>query len=56
MIRAAWVSYFLPRVPVGISAEDLRAHEQRVSDTYAAAITNAHIQFVVNLRGKGEFN
>ena len=40
----------------GISQEDLRAHEERISDTYAAAITNAHIQFVVNLSSKGEFN
>ena len=50
------MSYFLPRVPLDISEEDLPAHEERVSDIYAAAITNAHIQFVVNLSSKGEFN
>ena len=50
------MSYFLPGVPVGIPPEDLRAHEQGVSDTYAGAIANAYIQFAVNLSSKGEFN
>src|ERR1035438_595341 len=36
-------------LPEDISQQDLRAHQERVSDSYAAAITNAHVRFVVNL-------
>jgi len=35
-------------LPEDISQEDLRAHQERVSDSYAAAITNAHVRFVAN--------
>jgi len=40
-------------LPEDISKEDLRAHQERVSDSYAAAITNAHVRFVVNLSSIG---
>lgn len=40
-------------LPEDISEEDLRAHQERVSDCYAAAITNAHVRFVVNLSSIG---
>ena len=40
-------------LPEDISQQDLRAHQERVSDSYAAAITNAHVQFVVNLSSIG---
>jgi len=40
-------------LPEDISQEDLRAHQERVSDSYAAAITNAHVRFVVNLSSIG---
>jgi uncharacterized protein YbjT (DUF2867 family) len=40
-------------LPEDNSQEDLRAHQERVSDSYAAAITNAHVQFVVNLSSIG---
>lgn len=40
-------------LPEDISQQDLRAHQERVSDSYAAAITNAHVQFVVNLSSLG---
>jgi uncharacterized protein YbjT (DUF2867 family) len=40
-------------LPEDISQEDLRAHQERVSDCYAAAITNAHVRFVVNLSSIG---
>src|ERR1700733_2519846 len=36
-------------LPEDISQQDLRAHQERVSDCYAAAITKAHVGFVVNL-------
>ena len=40
-------------LPEDISQEDLRAHQERVSDSFAAAISKAHVQFVVNLSSIG---
>src|ERR1700733_8980038 len=40
-------------LPEDISQQDLRAHQERISDSYAAAITNAHVRFVVNLSSIG---
>ncbi len=40
-------------LPEDISQQDLRAHQERVSDSYAAAISNAHVPFVVNLSSIG---
>jgi uncharacterized protein YbjT (DUF2867 family) len=40
-------------LPEDISQQDLRAHQERVSDSYAAAIRNAHVPFVVNLSSIG---
>src|SRR5258708_4913167 len=40
-------------LPEDISQQDLRAHQERVSDCYAAAINNAHVRFVVNLSSIG---
>ncbi|MGC1684905.1 MAG: NmrA family NAD(P)-binding protein [Candidatus Acidiferrales bacterium] len=40
-------------LPEDISQRDLRAHQERVSDSYAAAIANAHVEFVVNLSSIG---
>jgi uncharacterized protein YbjT (DUF2867 family) len=40
-------------LPEDISQQDLRAHQERVSDSYAAAITNANVRFVVNLSSIG---
>jgi uncharacterized protein YbjT (DUF2867 family) len=40
-------------LPEDISQPDLRAHQERVSDCYAAAINNAHVRFVVNLSSIG---
>jgi uncharacterized protein YbjT (DUF2867 family) len=40
-------------LPEDTSQQDLRAHQERVSDSYAAAITNAHVRFVVNLSSLG---
>jgi uncharacterized protein YbjT (DUF2867 family) len=40
-------------LPEDTSQQDLRAHQERVSDSYAAAITNAHVRFVVNLSSIG---
>jgi uncharacterized protein YbjT (DUF2867 family) len=40
-------------LPEDISQQDLRAHQERVSDSYAAAIANAHVRFVVNLSSIG---
>jgi uncharacterized protein YbjT (DUF2867 family) len=40
-------------LPEDISQQDLRAHQERVSDSYAAAICNAHVRFVVNLSSIG---
>jgi uncharacterized protein YbjT (DUF2867 family) len=36
-----------------MSQQDLRAHQERVSDSYAAAVSKAHVQFVVNLSSIG---
>jgi uncharacterized protein YbjT (DUF2867 family) len=40
-------------LPEDTSQQDLRVHQERVSDSYAAAITNAHVRFVVNLSSIG---
>ncbi len=40
-------------LPEDLSQQDLRAHQERVSDCYAAAITNTRVQFVVNLSSIG---
>jgi len=40
-------------LPEDISQQDLRAHQGRVSDSYAAAISNAQVRFVVNLSSIG---
>lgn len=40
-------------LPEDISQQDLRAHQERVSDSYAAAIRNARVRFVVNLSSIG---
>lgn len=40
-------------LPEDISQQDLRAHQERVSDCYAAAISNAGVRFVVNLSSIG---
>ena len=40
-------------LPEDTSHQDLRAHQERVSDSYAAAIDNAHVRFVVNLSSIG---
>jgi len=40
-------------LPEDTSQQDLRAHQERVSDSYAAAISRAHVQFVVNLSSIG---
>src|ERR1700732_2325347 len=40
-------------LPEDISQQDLRAHQECVSSSYAAAITNAHVRFVVNLSSIG---
>ena len=40
-------------LPEDISQPDLRAHQERVSDCYAAAISNAQVQFVVSLSSIG---
>src|SRR5579871_4670782 len=40
-------------LPEDISQRDLRAHQERVSDSYAAAIANAQVRFVVNLSSLG---
>jgi len=40
-------------LPEDISQQDLRAHQERVSDCYAAAITNAKVRFVVSLSSIG---
>jgi uncharacterized protein YbjT (DUF2867 family) len=43
-------------LPEDISQQDLRAHQERVSDSYAAAITKAQVRFVVNLSSIGAQN
>ena len=40
-------------LPEDMSQQDLRVHQERVSDSYAAAISRAHVQFVVNLSSIG---
>jgi uncharacterized protein YbjT (DUF2867 family) len=40
-------------VPEDISQEDLRAHQERVSDSYSAAIANARVPYVVSLSSIG---
>src|ERR1700747_1298653 len=40
-------------LPEDISQQDLRAHQERVSGCYAAAVTNARVRFVVNLSSIG---
>ena len=40
-------------LPEDLSQQDLRAHQERVSDCYTAAIANAHVRFVVNLSSIG---
>ena len=40
-------------LPEDISQQDLRAHQESVSDCYAAAISNARVPFVVNLSSIG---
>lgn len=40
-------------LPEDVSQPDLRAHQERVSDSYAAAISNAGVRFVVNLSSIG---
>jgi len=40
-------------LPEDTAQQDLRAHQERVSDSYAAAVTNAHVRFVVNLSSIG---
>jgi uncharacterized protein YbjT (DUF2867 family) len=40
-------------LPEDGSQPDLRAHQERVSDSYTAAISNAHVRFVVNLSSIG---
>jgi uncharacterized protein YbjT (DUF2867 family) len=40
-------------LPEDLSQQDLRAHQESVSDCYAAAISKAHVPFVVNLSSMG---
>lgn len=40
-------------VPEDITQQDLRAHQERVTDSYAAAIANAHVPYVVALSSIG---
>jgi uncharacterized protein YbjT (DUF2867 family) len=40
-------------LPEDLSQQDLRAHQEHVSDSYAAAITNARVRFVVDLSSIG---
>ncbi len=40
-------------LPEDLSQQDLRGHQERVSDCYAAAIANAHVRFAVNLSSIG---
>jgi uncharacterized protein YbjT (DUF2867 family) len=40
-------------LPEDISQQDLRAHQERVSDSYAAAIASAHVSFAVDLSSFG---
>ncbi len=40
-------------LPEDMSQPDLRAHQERVSDSYAGAVSRAQVQFVVNLSSIG---
>jgi uncharacterized protein YbjT (DUF2867 family) len=40
-------------LPEDISQQDLRAHQERVSDSYATAVSKANVQFVVSLSSIG---
>lgn len=40
-------------LPEDLSQPDLRAHQERITNCYAAAIANAHVEFVVNLSSLG---
>ena len=40
-------------LPEDLSQQDLSAHQESVSDCYAAAISKAHVPFVVNLSSMG---
>ena len=40
-------------LPEDLSQTDLRAHQESISDSYAAAISRAHVPFVVNLSSMG---
>src|SRR5215472_4433640 len=40
-------------LPEDLSQQDLRGHQERISDGYAVAIANAHVSFVVNLSSIG---
>lgn len=40
-------------LPEDLSQQDLRGHQERVSDCYAAAIANAQVRFAVNLSSLG---
>ena len=40
-------------LPEDLSQPDLRAHQERISNCYAAAIANAHVECVVNLSSIG---
>lgn len=40
-------------LPEDLSQPDLRAHQERISNCYAAAIANARVEFVVNLSSIG---
>jgi uncharacterized protein YbjT (DUF2867 family) len=40
-------------LPEDTSQQDLRAHQERVSDSYAAAVSKAQVQFVVDLSSIG---
>lgn len=40
-------------LPEDLSQQDLRSHQERVSDSYASAIANARVPFVVNLSSIG---
>src|ERR1700722_16675739 len=40
-------------LPEDISQDDLRAHQERVSDSFAAAVANARVPYVVNLSSIG---
>jgi uncharacterized protein YbjT (DUF2867 family) len=40
-------------LPEDISSQDLRAHQEQVSDSYAAAVANARVPYVVSLSSIG---